>query len=157
MSSTARKMRRRAQRGFVAANIDTSKADALIKAMDEVKKAKVQEVHKIAPKITDEVYETLKKSWTPQVQGMMLVMFCAFMHDERGYGKKRLHDLIQDFNLYADDLVRGEVTQDNITDALKEEIGFDMMAEFNEAENRSKVEAKEYRTTMGKLKKAGRL
>lgn len=157
MSSTARKMRRRAQRGFVAANIDASKADALIKAMDEVKKAKVQEVHKIAPKITDEVYETLKKSWTPQVQGMMLVMFCAFMHDERGYGKKRLHDLIQDFNLYADDLVRGEVTQDNITDALKEEIGFDMMAEFNEAENRSKVEDKKYRTTMDKLKKEGRL
>lgn len=157
MSSSARKMRQRAQRGFVAANIDASKADALIKAMDEVKKAKVQEVHKIAPKITDEVYETLKKSWTPQVQGMMLVMFCAFMHDERGYGKKRLHDLIQDFNLYADDLVRGEVTQDNITDALKEEIGFDMMAEFNEAENRSKVEDKKYRTTMDKLKKEGRL
>lgn len=157
MSSAARKMRRRVQRGFAAANIDASKADALIEAMNGIRQAKVQEVHKIAPKITDEVYEDLQEKWTPHVQAMMLMMFCAFMHDKRGYGKKRLHDLVQEFNLYADDLVLNRITNDDIMEALKEEMGFDLRAEFSEAEKHSKVEAKEYRRIHDKLKKEGRI
>ena len=95
------------------------------------------------PMITERVMKHLKEKVIPDTQGQMVLMFLIFMHDRRGYGAKRLHDLVDEFNLYADDLSREKITRAQMREALAE-CGFDVDKEFSEAERKSNEEAKRW-------------
>ena len=143
MGSLARKQRREIQRKFATASISSEKADACIEAMKGVQNARQKEARAMEPMITERVMKHLKEKVIPDTQGQMVLMFLIFMHDRRGYGAKRLHNLVDEFNLYADDLSREKITRAQMREALAE-CGFDVDKEFSEAERKSNEEAKRW-------------
>ena len=69
----------------------------------------------------------------------MFLLFLFFMHERRGYGLKRLHDLTMEFNDFADVLTWENADRNQLTDALAE-CGYIVDKEFAEAEARSNKE-----------------
>ena len=156
MSSSARKMRRQIRRGFNMSGITNEQADAAIKEMARLQNVQREEARALAPQISEKVFERVRKEWTPKIQAMMLMMFVAYLCDKRGYGKKRLHDFVIEFNDYADDLVRAGIRMEEIVEDLKKNAPhFDVEAAFRECEMRSKAADKEFRRVQDKIKKGG--
>lgn len=60
------------------------------------------------------------------VRGQLFIEILGFLHDKRGFGKKRLEDFCNDFRYYYDGLKLYNVMPDTIKGVLKEETGFDV-------------------------------
>ena len=139
MGSLARKQRREIQRKFATANLNNEKADACIAAMKGVQAVKENEIRAMKPEIAHQVEKRLKEKVIPEAQGYMFLLFLFFMHERRGYGLKRLHDLTMEFNDFADVLTWENADRNQLTDALAE-CGYIVDKEFAEAEARSNKE-----------------
>ena len=139
MGSLARKQRRESQRKFAMANLSNEKADACIAAMKGVQAVKENEIRAMKPEIAQQVEKRLKEKVIPEAQGHMFLLFLFFMHEHRGYGLKRLHDLTMEFNDFADMLMWENADRNQLTDALAE-CGYIVDKEFAEAEARSNKE-----------------
>ena len=139
MGSLARKQRREIQRKFATANLNNEKADACIAAMKGVQAVKENEIRAMNPEIAHQVEKRLKEKVIPEAQGYMFLLFLFFMHERRGYGLKRLHDLTMEFNDFADVLTWENADRNQLTDALAE-CGYIVDKEFAEAEARSNKE-----------------
>lgn len=60
-----------------------------------------------------------------EVRGQMLVTLLGFLHQKKGFGKKRLEDFSRDYMTYLTDMQIYKIAPIEIKDALKEECGFD--------------------------------
>ena len=56
----------------------------------------------------------------------MLAMQCMVLHDEFGFGKKRLQQAVERFNLKVDCLCEGYVTWQDYIDTLKDEVDIEL-------------------------------
>ena len=68
-----------------------------------------------------DIHETMRT-----VRGQLFIEMLGFLHDKRGYGKKRLEDFCNDFREFYDAIKLYRVTPEEIKGVLKEETGFDV-------------------------------
>ena len=98
----------------------------------------VEEATKASKSLIEERISNAVKEGFAQGRGFatgeMLVMILTFLHFERGYGKKRLSDFLHDFNEFGDIVQEADTTIEGYKEILKDECGFDVVAEFKKAE-----------------------
>jgi hypothetical protein len=71
----------------------------------------------------------------PQILGDCMLLFLAYLRIRKGYGKKRLHDFMLDFNEFGDDAEENGLTSEIVKDMLFDEChGFDVVEVFRECE-----------------------
>lgn len=78
--------------------------------------------------IIDQAAEKIKL----QTIDTMLIMICSVLHDEFGYGHKRLERFKRRFNEKTDLLIRDYVDWQMLIDILKEETGIELSIRKNE-------------------------
>jgi hypothetical protein len=132
MSSLARKQARelsRRMKGF-----STPQAQAAIAAMHE--SINSQEA-RIRAQVTETVTRRIQEEYAPQVAGDLIMSILMFLRCKRGYGKKRLQDFLHEFNEFADDAMKNDLTSGIVKEILLEECGFDVDKEFEKCEAES--------------------
>ncbi len=71
------------------------------------------------------IEEAIEKMKLNTIQ-TMLAMWCMVLHDEFGFGKKRLQQAVERFNLKVDCLCEGYVTWQDYIDTLKDEVDIEL-------------------------------
>jgi len=138
MSSAFSKQKKNLRRKRAITN---EQADRIVTAINKNAEVKRREIAAASVEAYRLVKEKFEKEQKPFVQGEMLMLFLACMHCEFGYGKKRLTDLLHKLNEFGDIMRRDGVTPDDIHDMLKDECGFDVVAEFRVCEEESQAVA----------------
>ncbi len=68
--------------------------------------------------------------FAPRMAGDLLMVVLMFLRCKRGYGGKRLRDFLHDFNEFAADCYKEQLTAGVVKEILMDECGFDVEAEF---------------------------
>jgi hypothetical protein len=63
-----------------------------------------------------------------------MLLFLAYLRIRKGYGKKRLHDFMLDFNEFGDDAEENGLTSEIVKNMLAEECSTDVVELFRECE-----------------------
>ena len=114
----ARKHAREVQRKM--AGLSAAEAKAALAAMQA---SVVNEISQRAKHHVDEEFG-------PRMAGDMVMIMLMFLRCKRGYGKKRLQDFLYEFNEFADDCHREQLTAGVVKEILWDECKFDVEAEF---------------------------
>lgn len=114
----SRKQARSLQRKM--AGLSAAEAKAALAAMQT---SVVNEISQRAKHHVDEEFG-------PRMAGDMVMIMLMFLRCKRGYGKKRLQDFLYEFNEFADDCHREQLTAGVVKEILMDECGFDVEAEF---------------------------
>ena len=70
------------------------------------------------------------QEFAPRMAGDLLMVVLMFLRCRRGYGGKRLRDFLHDFNEFAADCYKEQLTAGVVKEILMDECGFDVEAEF---------------------------
>lgn len=118
MASLARKRARELSRK--TKGMSATEAKAVLEAM---KADMVNEISRNACQHVDQEF-------APRVAGDLLMVVLMFLRCRRGYGGKRLRDFLHDFNDFAADCYKEQLTAGVVKEILMDECGFDVEAEF---------------------------
>ena len=139
--SSARTMRRKAQRALLSANMTADQAGVLADAMNNVALARQKAAAEIAPDIVAKCQRKIESDVIPRVQGTMCLLFfgwLAYSQKKDCWGKQRLTEGLLDFNLFCD--INGQPDQLlALKQQLREEKGFDIDAVFEKAGVQSEI------------------
>lgn len=116
--SLSRKQARSLQRKM--AGMSAAEAKAALAAM---------QTH-VVNEISQRAQQHVDEEFGPRMAGDMVMIMLMFLRCKRGYGKKRLQDFLHDFNEFADDCHREQLTAGVVKEILMDECGFDVEAEF---------------------------
>lgn len=130
--SLARKQARAISRKMQA--LDTALPVAAIQKMQT---RAVADREAMRLEIMEHCKREVEKEIKPRIMGDMMILFLAYLRIKKGYGKKRLHEFLLDFNEFGDDAEREGLTSDIVQDMLQEECGLDVVAMFRECERAS--------------------
>ena len=114
----ARKHARELQRKM--AGLSAAEAKAALAAM---------QTH-VVNEISQRAQQHVDEEFGPRMAGDLLMVVLMFLRCKRGYGKKRLQDFLYEFNEFADDCHREQLTAGVVKEILMDECGFDVEAEF---------------------------
>ena len=114
----ARKHARELQRKM--AGMSAAEAKAALAAM---------QTH-VVNEISQRAQQHVDEEFGPRMAGDMVMIMLMFLRCKRGYGKKRLQDFLYEFNEFADDCHREQLTAGVVKEILMDECGFDVEAEF---------------------------
>ena len=137
--SSARAMRRKAQRAMLGASLTAEQTGAVVEAMNNVATARQRAAAEVAPDIVAKCQRKLESDVIPRVQGTMCLLFfgwLAFSQKKDCWGKQRLTEGLLDFNSFCD------IVQSNLPalkQQLREEKGFDIDAAFERAGVQSEI------------------
>lgn len=116
--SLSRKQARSLQRKM--AGMSAAEAKAALAAM---------QTH-VVNEISQRAQQHVDEEVAPRMAGDLLMVVLMFLRCKRGYGKKRLQDFLYEFNEFADDCHREQLTAGVVKEILMDECGFDVEAEF---------------------------
>ena len=137
--SSARTMRRKAQRALLNAHVTADQAGVLADAINSVATARQRAAAEVAPQVVATCQKKIEADVIPRVQGTMCLLFfgwLAFSQPRDCWGKKRLTEGLLDFNLFCD-IVQSDLPA--LKQQLREEKGFDIDAVFERAEVQSEI------------------
>lgn len=84
----------------------------------------------VVNEISQRAQQHVDEEFGPRMAGDMVMIMLMFLRCKRGYGKKRLQDFLYEFNEFADDCHREQLTAGVVKEILMDECGFDVEAEF---------------------------
>lgn len=84
----------------------------------------------VVNEISQRAQQHVDEEVAPRMAGDLLMVVLMFLRCKRGFGKKRLQDFLHDFNEFADDCHREQLTAGVVKEILMDECGFDVEAEF---------------------------
>jgi hypothetical protein len=83
-----------------------------------------------AHKVADETVDKLRKGAVEQaqadMQGQMFVLFLAWAHMYKGYGKKRLEDMARSLNAFCNDMTMENTTVDDLFSVIESDTGINI-------------------------------
>lgn len=137
--SSARAMRRKAQRALLSANMTADQAGAMVEAFNNVATARQRAAAEVAPDIVARCQRKLESDVIPRVQGTMCLLFfgwLAFSQKKDCWGKQRLTEGLLDFNSFCD-IVQNDLPA--LKQQLLKEKSFDIDAVFERAGVQSEI------------------
>ena len=84
----------------------------------------------VVNEISQRAQQHVDEEFGPRMAGDMVMIMLMFLRCKRGYGKKRLQDFLYEFNEFADDCHREQLTAGVVKEILWDECKFDVEAEF---------------------------
>ena len=108
-------------------------------------KAMEQRAHKVA----DETVNKLRKGAVEQakadMQGQMFVLFLAWAHMYKGYGKKRLEDMARSLNAFCNDMTMENTTVDDLFSVIESDTGINIKKLFKQLTEEERIRMAERR------------
>ena len=102
-------------------------------------KAMEQRAHKVA----DETVNKLRKGAVEQakadMQGQMFVLFLAWAHMYKGYGKKRLEDMARSLNAFCNDMSMESTTVDDLFSVIESDTGINIKKLFKQLTEEERI------------------
>jgi hypothetical protein len=96
-----------------------------------------------AHKVADETVDKLRKGAVEQakadMQGQMFVLFLAWAHMYKGYGKKRLEDMARSLNAFCNDMSMESTTVDDLFSVIENDTGINIKALFKKLTEEERV------------------
>ena len=102
-----------------------------------------------AHKVADETVDKLRKGAVEQAkadtQGQMFVLFLAWAHMYKGYGKKRLEDMARSLNAFCNDMTMENTTVDDLFSVIESDTGINIKALFKKLTEEERIRMAERR------------
>jgi hypothetical protein len=96
-----------------------------------------------AHKVADEAVDKLRKGAVEQakadMQGQMFVLFLAWAHMYKGYGKKRLEDMARSLNAFCNDMTMENTTVDDLFSVIENDTRLNIKALFKKLTEEERV------------------
>ena len=96
-----------------------------------------------AHKVADETVDKLRKGAVEQakadMQGQMFVLFLAWAHMYKGYGKKRLEDMARSLNAFCNDMSMESTTVDDLFSVIENDTGINIKDLFKKLTEEERV------------------
>ena len=118
MASLARKRARELSRKMKG--LSAAEAKAALTAMRT----------EVVSEISRNACQHVDQEFAPRLAGDLLMVVLMFLRCKRGYGGKRLRDFLHEFNDFAADCYKEQLTSGVVKEILLEECGFDVEEEF---------------------------
>ena len=96
------------------------------------KEIKMRGITNIPITVPKSVIDKAIKNIKNQTCDTFCILMCCVLRDEFGFGHDRLQRVIDRFNLKAECLADEYVTWEDYIQAMKEEVGLDMVIRFND-------------------------
>jgi hypothetical protein len=103
-------------------------------ALREIRDNSAASMANMKHEVTDTVMKRIADDIRPQILGDCMLLFLAYLRIRKGYGKKRLHDFMLDFNEFGDDAEENGLTSEIVKNMLAEECSTDVVELFSECE-----------------------
>ena len=84
----------------------------------------------VVSEISRNACQHVDQEFAPRLAGDLLMVVLMFLRCKRGYGGKRLRDFLHEFNDFAADCYKEQLTSGVVKEILLEECGFDVEEEF---------------------------
>ena len=102
-----------------------------------------------AHKVADETVDKLRKGAVEQakadMQGQMFVLFLAWAHMYKGYGKKRLEDMARSLNAFCNDMSMESTTVDDLFSVIESDTGINIKKLFKQLTEEERIRMAERR------------
>ena len=122
-------------------------ARQLAKTGDVQRSIKAMEAR--AHKVADETVDKLRKGAVEQakadMQGQMFVLFMAWAHMYKGYGKKRLEDMARSLNAFCNDMTLENTTVDDLFSVIESDTGINIKKLFKQLTEEERIRMAERR------------
>ena len=109
----------------------------------------IRAMEKRAHKVADETVDKLRKGAVEQakadMQGQMFVLFMAWAHMYKGYGKKRLEDMARSLNAFCNDMTLENTTVDDLFSVIESDTGINIKKLFKQLTEEERIRMAERR------------
>lgn len=114
----------------------------------------IRAMEKRAHRIADETVDKLRKGAVEQakadMQGQMFVLFMAWAHMYKGYGKKRLEDMARSLNAFCNDMTMENTTVDDLFSVIESDTGINIKALFKRLTEDERIRMAERQKEIGR-------
>lgn len=109
----------------------------------------IRAMEKRAHRVADETVDKLRKGAVEQakadMQGQMFVLFMAWAHMYKGYGKKRLEDMARSLNAFCNDMTMENTTVDDLFSVIESDTGINIKKLFKQLTEEERIRMAERR------------
>ena len=109
----------------------------------------IRAMEKRAHKGADETVDKLRKGAVEQakadMQGQMFVLFMAWAHMYKGYGRKRLEDMARSLNAFCNDMTLENTTVDDLFSVIESDTGINIKKLFKQLTEEERIRMAERR------------
>ena len=102
-------------------------------------KAMEQRAHKVADETVDKLRKGAVEQAKADMQGQMFVLFLAWAHMYKGYGKKRLEDMARSLNAFCNDMSMESTTVDDLFSVIESDTGINIKKLFKKLTEEERV------------------
>lgn len=102
-------------------------------------KAMEQRAHKVADETVDKLRKGAVEQAKADMQGQMFVLFLAWAHMYKGYGKKRLEDMARSLNAFCNDMSMESTTVDDLFSVIESDTGINIKSLFKRLTEEERV------------------
>ena len=108
-------------------------------------KAMEQRAHKVADETVDKLRKGAVEQAKADMQGQMFVLFLAWAHMYKGYGKKRLEDMARSLNAFCNDMTMENTTVDDLFSVIESDTGINIKKLFKQLTEEERIRMAERR------------
>lgn len=108
-------------------------------------KAMEQRAHKVADETVDKLRKGAVEQAKADMQGQMFVLFMAWAHMYKGYGKKRLEDMARSLNAFCNDMTLENTTVDDLFSVIESDTGINIKKLFKQLTEEERIRMAERR------------
>ena len=108
-------------------------------------KAMEQRAHKVADETVDKLRKGAVEQAKADMQGQMFVLFLAWAHMYKGYGKKRLEDMARSLNAFCNDMTLENTTVDDLFSVIESDTGINIKKLFKQLTEEERIRMAERR------------
>ena len=108
-------------------------------------KAMEQRAHKVADETVDKLRKGAVEQAKADMQGQMFVLFLAWAHMYKGYGKKRLEDMARSLNAFCNDMSMESTTVDDLFSVIESDTGINIKKLFKQLTEEERIRMAERR------------
>ena len=125
-------MSRQQRRAMARQLAKTGDIQGSIKAME-------QRAHKVADETVDKLRKGAVEQAKADMQGQMFVLFLAWAHMYKGYGKKRLEDMARSLNAFCNDMSMESTTVDDLFSVIESDTGINIKKLFKQLTEEERI------------------
>jgi hypothetical protein len=98
-----------------------------------------ERAHEVADGVVDKLRKGAVEQAKADMQGQMFVLFLAWAHMYKGYGKKRLEDMARSLNAFCNDMSMESTTVDDLFSVIENDTGINIKALFKKLTEEERV------------------
>jgi hypothetical protein len=98
-----------------------------------------ERAHEVADGVVDKLRKGAVEQAQADMQGQMFVLFLAWAHMYKGYGKKRLEDMARSLNAFCNDMTMESTTVDDLFSVIESDTGINIKDLFKRLTEEERV------------------